>query len=209
MENVEQTIISQYANSATIVQLVQNMNQYIDQTTNFQAFYDYVWNVNTAVGFGLDVWGRIVDVSRNLLYTPTQIYFGFYEQFDSTPGATNPVPFNNAPFSPGPAATSVYTMGDAEYRTLILAKAFANISNVTAGSINALLRAIFGGGAGDILGVGTLPFRLAAGRAYVLDTGGMQYTIKFEFTPTPIQLAIVTNSGVFPRPAGVALLTSY
>jgi len=209
VQNYTQTLLSQYANSPTITGLIESLNDAIDPSADIQAFYSNIWNVNTAVGYGLDVWGQIVGVSRNLQYTATQIYFGFYEQFDSTPGATNPVPFNNAPFSPAPAATSIYTMGDTEYRTLILAKAFANICNVTASSINALLRSIFGGGAGDILGVGTLPFRLAAGRAYVLDTGGMQYTIKFEFTPTDIQLAIVTNSGVFPRPAGVALLTSY
>lgn len=64
MENVEQTIISQYGNSPTLVQLIRNMNGYIDQSTNFANFYSFVWNVDTAQDWGLDIWGRIVDIGR-------------------------------------------------------------------------------------------------------------------------------------------------
>ena len=67
MIDVERTIISQYANSATIVQLVQNMNTYLDPRADFDNFFDYVWNVESAQGFGLDIWGRIVGISRELL----------------------------------------------------------------------------------------------------------------------------------------------
>lgn len=66
MINVEETIISQYGNSATITQLIQNMNTYIDPRADFDKFYDYVWNVDTAEGFGLDIWGRIVDIERTI-----------------------------------------------------------------------------------------------------------------------------------------------
>ncbi len=38
----------------------------IDPTADLNAFYDLVWNVATAQGWGLDVWGRIVGVTRNL-----------------------------------------------------------------------------------------------------------------------------------------------
>lgn len=209
MENVEQTIISQYANSPTLVQLIQNMNQYIDQTANFQAFYDYVWNVNTAQGFGLDVWGRIVGIERQLEVVSPQVYFGFAEAFQGITGAQNSQPFNQAPFYNGKAVTNTFTLGDAAYRQLILAKALANISNLTAPSLNALISKVFSflPQQGDILGVGKLPFTLyaPAQRAYVQDTGGMQYRVVFEFYPTALQLAIILNSGVFPRPAGVRL----
>ena len=79
MIDFQKTIISQFANSPTIVGLVTNMNAYIDQTANFQAFYDFVWNVNTAQGFGLDIWGRIVDVSRNLKIIAPVTNFGFQD----------------------------------------------------------------------------------------------------------------------------------
>ena len=70
MQNVEQTIISQYGNSATITQLINNMNAYIDPSADIDNFYNFVFNVETAQGFGLDIWGRIVNVSREVLTNP-------------------------------------------------------------------------------------------------------------------------------------------
>lgn len=181
MQNVEQTIISQYANSPTLVRLVQNMNQYIDQTANFQAFYDFVWNVNTAQGFGLDIWGRIVDVSRQLQVTNPQTNFGFSD------GVNDFYPFGQQPFYSGPASTSTYTLSDEAYRTLILVKALANISATTSPALNQLLKNLFAG----------------RGRCYVNDLGGMAMRYTFEFYLQPFESAILTQSGAFPHPAGV------
>lgn len=120
MIDVEQTIISQYGTSATIVQLVQNMNQYLDPRADFDTFFNYVWNVETAQGFGLDIWGRIVGVERSI----------------NVPGDTpNPGMF---PFTAG-----VYEMTDAEYRGVVLIKALANITNCTAEGLNQLLSNLF------------------------------------------------------------------
>jgi hypothetical protein len=70
MINVEQTIISQYGNSATISQLIRNMDNYIDPRADIDNFYDVVWNVETAEGFGLDIWGRIVGLpTGRFIYT--------------------------------------------------------------------------------------------------------------------------------------------
>jgi len=66
MIDVERTIISQYGPSRTISQLCRNIDFYIDPRADFDTFYSYVWNVETAVGFGLDIWGEIVNVSRNI-----------------------------------------------------------------------------------------------------------------------------------------------
>lgn len=70
MQNVEQTIVSQYANSPTLVQLITNMNEYIDPSADIDNFYNVVWNVDTAIGFGLDIWGEIVGVSREIFTNP-------------------------------------------------------------------------------------------------------------------------------------------
>lgn len=181
MENVEQTIISQYANSPTLCQLVENMNGYIDPTTDFAAFYDFVWNVDTAQGFGLDVWGRIVDVSRYLTVTDDLTYFGFNE------GDPDYAPFDSAPFYNGAPATSTYRLGDDAYRTLILVKALANISATTSPALNQLLRNMFPG----------------RGRCYVNDLGNMMMRYTFEFYLEPFEYAILTQSGALPHPAGV------
>lgn len=70
MKNLEQTIISQYANSPTILAIIASMNSCIDPRADLDAFYSVVWNVDTAVGFGLNIWGRIVGLpSGRYIYT--------------------------------------------------------------------------------------------------------------------------------------------
>lgn len=183
MENVEATIISQYANSATIVQLIQNMNAYIDPSTDFDNFYNYVWNVETAQGFGLDIWGRIVNISRTLQLPESPTYFGFEE---ATPGSYT---FNDQPFYSGGSATQSFVLGDDAYRQLILVKALANISATTAPAINQLLQNLFAG----------------YGRCYVIDDGKMRMRYVFEFLLNPYQFAIIATSGALPSPAGVTV----
>lgn len=182
MINVEQTIISQYGNSATITQLIRNMNAYIDPRADIDNFYNFVWDVETAQGFGLDIWGRVVGISRNLLIPTAPSYFGFQD------GVNDMLPFGQAPFYDGTVpATQTYALADPAYRQLILVKALANISSTNARSINQLLQNMFAG----------------RGRCYVNDLGGMQLRYTFEFDLTPYELAIMTQSGALPRPAGV------
>lgn len=182
MIDFEKTIISQYGNSPTILQLVQNMNAYLDPRADFDAFFDYVWNVDTAQGFGLDIWGRIVNIRRELQIPNAPVYFGFK---DALPGS---YPFNEAPFYDGtPPATQTYKLSDDAYRKLILTKALANIASSNAPSLNQLLQNMFAD----------------RGRCYVNDMGGMQFRYTFEFDLTSQEYAIVTQSGVLPRPAGV------
>lgn len=164
MLNVEETIISQYGTSATITQLVHNMDVYLDPREDFDNFYDFVFNVETAQGFGLDIWGRIVGVDR-VLNVP----------------ADTPNP-GHYPFTPG-----TFALDDDQYRTVILVKALANITNCTAEGLNQLLSNLFAD----------------RGRCYVLDLGSMTMQFTFEFFLEPFEYVIITQSGVAPRPAGV------
>lgn len=183
MHDVERTIISQYANSPTIVRLIKNMNQYIRTDVDFDNFYNFIWNVDTAQGFGLNIWGRIVNISRVLQVGDVSDYFGFKE---ALPGS---FAFNDAPFYNGIPVTKSYSLSNDAYRQLILVKALANISATTAPAINQLLQNLF---AGD-------------GRCYVIDDGNMQMHYVFEFLLNPYQYAIMANSGALPRPAGVSI----
>lgn len=184
MINYEKTIISQYANSPTICKLIENMNEYIDPSANFQAFYDFVWNIDTAEGFGLDIWGRIVGVARELQVPSIGAYFGF----DTT--NQDFTPFNVAPFrSSDSSLYGAYKLADHAYRALILAKALANITITTAPATNQMLQKLFPG----------------RGRCYCQDLGNMTMKLIFEFVLQPYEVAIVTTSGVINRPAGVAL----
>jgi hypothetical protein len=180
MVNVEKTIVSQYATSPTLVQLIQNMNGYVDPQADFDAFYAFVWNIQTAQSWGLDILGRIVNVSRQINIPGAVLNFGFKE-------GVNYQPFGQAPLYAGTPASTVYSLSDDAYRTLILMKALLNISNNTAPAINRLLQSLFAG----------------RGRCYVQDTGQMQIRYVFEFPLLPYEIAILTQSNVVPRPAGV------
>lgn len=186
MENWSDTIISQYANSPTLVQLIVNLNQYIDPNANLDQFYDLIWNVDTAIGYGLDVWGRIVGVGR-VLQVASGIYFGFAEAGD----ATSESPFNSGgPFYSGGATTGNFALSDDAFRLLIFAKALSNITNGSIPAINQILLNLF-------------PNR---GNAWVTDGQNMTMTYTFHFSPilSPVEFAIVSQSGVLPKPVGVS-----
>jgi hypothetical protein len=69
MQNVEQTIISQYGNSSAIGQLIQGMNTNIDPSQDIDGFYNAIFNIDTATGYGLGIWSRIVGLQQNVLAT--------------------------------------------------------------------------------------------------------------------------------------------
>ena len=184
MKNFKETIISQYAASSIIVQLIENMDEYIDPSANFTSFYTMIWNIDTAVGVGLDIWGRIVGVGRNLSVPAVRNYFGFKQ-----PGVTPWLPMSYGCFmEPGlTLATQVYRLEDTQYRTLILAKALANICRTSPPQLNQLVTNLF----------------KDRGRAYVLDLGAMSMLYRFEFLLTVWEIAIITQSGVIPHTSGV------
>jgi len=179
MFNVESTVASEYANSPTIMSLVNSMVEWIDPTVNLQQFYRMLWNIMTAQGSFLDTWGVIIGISRNLQIPVSVTYFGF----NGSVGA----PFNTAPFYSGASVTTTYSIPDADYLQLLLTKALANISATVIPSLNQMLQYLFG----------------AYGTAYVVDNGNMVMTYVFDFVLTPVQYAIVATSGVFPHPTGV------
>jgi len=65
MFKIEDTIASQYANSPRLMLIIQELHNAIDPTKNIQDFYRLIWNLETAQGAGLDIWGRIVGINRN------------------------------------------------------------------------------------------------------------------------------------------------
>lgn len=176
------TIISQFANSAALTQLIANFDSYIDQTANMANFFDMIWNVDTAQGYGLDVWGRIVGVVRALHVSTGVENFGFKE---ALPGSN---PFGQQSFYFGTSLTNNFNLSDAAFKVLIFAKALANISDGSIKSINQLLLNLF-------------PNR---GNCYVTDGGNMTMIYNFSFLLSSVELAILGQSGVLPKPVGVS-----
>lgn len=182
--NWRATVISQYQTSPTILQLIESLAGYLDPAADFDAFYDLVWNVNTAVGWGLDVWGRIVGVSRVLHVSVGTESFGWEEG-----GTTDYTGFGQAPFFGGGAVTSNFALSDPNYRILIFAKAAANITDGSIPAINKILQSLFPG----------------RGNVYVTDGLNMSMTYTFAFAITSVERAIVAQSGALPKPVGVSV----
>lgn len=210
--DVWETVVSQYANSPTITTLLTNFSKWIDQTKNFSDFFDMIMDVDGAVKYGLDVWGRIVGVNRILKMTTPGAYFGFQEAGDA-------VGFNQAPFYTGAPLTTNYELSDEAYRKLILTKAMANISQCSIPVLNQMLLSLFPNRgncyvtegsppvayfgfqeAGDAVGFDQAPFY----SGQHIDRMVMIYT--FDFSLSPVELAIVRSSGVLPKPTGVRAL---
>jgi len=182
MQNLEKTIESQFANSPLMMQLVQNMDQYLDQSANVEGFLSTVWNILDAQGFGLDFWGQVLQVSRLLQIASPGPFFGF-DQSGSMVG------FGQGVFLQYVGETTTFAMLDGAYKKALLTKALANITRVSIPGCNQLVSNLFAG----------------RGRCYCTDSGNMVMTYTFEFVLLPVELAILTQSGVLPHPTGVAV----
>lgn len=182
MQNYQQTIISRYANSSVIGQVIQNYNSYFDPQADIDAYYNDIWNVATAQGYGLDVWGRIVGVSR-ILNVAAQNYLGFEGV------TTNPTtPFNVGPLYSGVSLTTNYALTDASFRTLIYAKALANIWDGSTPGLNKILLTLLPNNPG-----------------YVAVPSPLNIVLTFPSPLTNVEAAIIGTSGVLPIPAGVGV----
>lgn len=180
--DIRRVVLSQYANSPVILALLDAWGSALDQRENMDRFYRYVWNVETAQGYGLDVLGRIVGV-RRVLYIPTvEDYLGFKQD-------TSAKPFGYGIWYNGSNTTANFALSDAAYRRLILAKAALNLTDASIPAINQILLALFPD----------------YGNCYVRDDGGMHITYVFSEPLTSVDYAIVGQSGVLPKPAGVSV----
>ena len=177
-----QTVLSQYANNTTLIPWIDAVSQSLDGNEDVANWYNLVWNVLTAQGWGLDVWGAIVGVGRNL--PVSNQFFGFEEASDPSL-----IGYNQAPYFNGSFGTSTATLSDNVFRQLVLAKAATNITDCSIPAINQILLMLFG----------------SSGVCYCTDGGDMTMTYTFDFTLSPIQLSIVETSNVLPKPAGVSV----
>lgn len=208
--------MKQYAASPVIQQLIADRRDYFEALW-VDEFYNKVWNVDTAQGFGLDIWGRIVVIGRSVRISTFDRTFGYYEAWSGeggTPPSAGPViinglafiltpssdsgstddrvtPFDDAPFYDGIQASEIVVLSDDAYRKLILAKALANISDCSMPSLNYALRNLFDGS--------------ATRRCYATTNNKMDLSYVFEFTLTPVEKTLAISAGVIPRPAGVKL----
>lgn len=189
-----QTVTKQFSNSPTLLALLEDFDQWVDMKKFSDEFLAYVWDISTAQGFGLDIWGRILGRSRyiEIAQTPGD-NFGF--DAHPTTGQTNWKPWNQAPFYNSDSAGNVtYALQDDYYRRLLLIKAAANIAACNTPALNTLLRDMFGDRGPCFVG-------------YDLDFP-MHIGYFFRFMPTAVEKSII-ESGLFPAPAGMTVTFIY
>lgn len=173
-----ETVQSQYAASPTIRALVESARTSIAPDEDIQLFYDRIFNIETAQGVGLDIWGRILGIGRSIDVDNYDEVFGFEEaDYD---------PFDVSPFWAGEGATQRYTMADNAYRELLMWKAMANISTADAASLNRLLAGLFPGQ--DVV---------------VHEAGIMGIELYIFFPLEAWQRSILRNYGLLAKGAGV------
>lgn len=172
----------QYAASPRINQLISYHSEYFSATW-VDEFYNVAWNVDTAQGFGLDIWGRIVGLENGRVVTVSP---GEYFGFKTATVNQSWKPFGQGVFYDGNSDGQSFNLSDSAFRVLILTKAFTNISDLTTFNLNRMLQQIF----------------QERGRCYVKDQGGMEIQYVFEFPLEPWERGIF-NSDAVPSPGGV------
>lgn len=174
--DIRETVLSQYANSPVFLELIDDFSDWLDPGPRFDDFYSLIWNIDTAVGFGLDIWGRILGVGR-VLQVPSGEYIGFKQQ-------TEAKTFGYGILWRGVGGSNNAILSDEAYRRLLMAKAALNITDGSIPAINRILLILFSDG-------------------YVRDNLDMTMTYVFSAALDPVDSAIVLQSGVLPRPCGV------
>ena len=179
---IDSTIQSQYSASFKIKTLVRAFYTAITPKPDIALFYDNAFNVDSAQGVGLDVWGRIVAIPRALEGIETDgSYFGF-----------NPItppediePFDQAPFY-SDAKSNTYILSDNAYRLLIKTKAAANISTGSMAELNRLVSMLLPNKDVSVIHVDTMKLR-------ILVEGHLE----------PYERNLLTRGDLPPIPAGV------
>lgn len=178
---IAKTVISQYQNSPVLMALIDNLIAYFDPTVRLNDFYNLIWNIDSAQGWGLDVWGRILGVSRLLHIPITGANLGFQQQAEA-------LTFGYGVFYNGSNLTSNYYLSDAVYRRVLLAKALANICDGSIPAINQILINLFPD----------------YGNCYVIDNLDMTMVYRFTDTLSAPDSTLAQQAGVLPKPAGVS-----
>lgn len=118
-------MISQYANSPRFVRLDTELQELFDDSVFVNNWYNTVFNFATATGYGLDIWGKILNRGRNFIYNGTEYYL------------------QGAQTIAGISFTAEQM--DDLYRQILQLTAMRNIGNASIASINSMMQFIYGG----------------------------------------------------------------
>ncbi|MBO7696951.1 MAG: DUF2612 domain-containing protein [Methanobrevibacter sp.] len=125
MKQTDAMLISQYANSPVLKNLASGLNTLFDDSEFVKNWYETVFNLETATGYGLDVWGKILNVGRTFVYNGISYYLGGAQIIDGVSFTAEQM--------------------DNLYRQVLQLTAMRYIGNASIASINNMLQFIYGG----------------------------------------------------------------
>ena len=138
--DINETIQSQYSDSPHLKLLVNSFWDCLNPEADIESIYNNMINLDTAIGIGLDVWGRIVAIGREYVAVSEDNH---YLGFKPPVGIENERlgTFNEQPFYM--PVNGKVRLSDGAYRTYILIKAMINVGDSTLASINYMLKELF------------------------------------------------------------------
>lgn len=183
LDTLNPTVQSQYSASTAIRWLCQYDRQFLCTLDERCLFFTWEFNPRSAIGYGLDVWGRIVGITRDYEEINGD-WLGFKGSMLKG--------FNQAPFWCGDRSYIAKKMDDEPFRALIFLKAAANISTADAAALNLLLQR-------------ALPGK----ELYVLDLGRMMIRLVVREEIPIFWQSIFERYGLFAKGAGVGVELLY
>lgn len=185
----KETVQSQYSTSEHILSLVENYRVRLSPEADILKFYTNIFNIDTAQGIGLDIWGRILGIPREIEVEIPPENFGFYEGDFWGFGDNDTEKENNYPLWTGKDNRQLITLLDGVYRDVLLWKAFSNVASADAFTLNQILQGLFPGQ--DVV---------------VRDVAPMVIGLYFFTKINPFQRAMLRYYGLLAKGAGVGFL---
>lgn len=141
--NYTDLLINQYARQPRARATIQTLEDDMKRSTNGALSVAGMLNIDSAIGYSLDIIGKIVGQSRILTGAVAREFFAFFNE-----SPTQGFQFEGSGGSPwyrhGDAIASTATLTDSEYRTVIRARCIKNYSRCTLDSVELACEKLFG-----------------------------------------------------------------
>lgn len=184
--DIEATVQSQYACAPHMRALIRGFWELVNPAPDIDLFYRLCFDIDTAEGVALDIWGRILGMPRDMqLVSAVGVdYFGFPNAKNTNKHALG---FAQAPWYTG-AQEQHLELSDDGYRLLLKTKAMANISTGSLADLNRMLAML-----------------LPHAQVQIYRTAPMQLKMVATGTLTDYEQNLLLRGDLPPIPAGVGL----
>ena len=181
--DINETIQSQYSASPHIVALINTFWDAINPEADIKELYEKMIDPETAIGFGLDVWGRIVAMGRELVAVDEYSKYASFapltvDEFERITG------WDQANFYK-PITGSV-KLTDNAYRVYIFIKALINIGDSSLAFLNRVVNQMFPETDIKIIHIDTMALRVVI-MSYLSEVDKAAL-LKLEWLPAGVRL---------------------